>query len=92
VTFLPSFLKSRRRAQGRNGRRRLFHPGLALFAGVQFFVGSTHGEQIHGVGVLTAGPASGCFAWWGVAAGVAELDRIVARQTVMVLFMVEILL
>jgi hypothetical protein len=31
-------------------------------------------------------------AWWVFAAKAAELDRIIARQTVMVLFMVEVLL
>jgi hypothetical protein len=46
-----------------------------------------------GAGVLATGAASGFLAWWVFAATkVAELDRIIARQTVMVLFMVEILL
>jgi len=69
-----------------------FTPDSRLFFAYSSLSAALTENKFIGPGVLAAGAASGFFAWWGFAARAAELDRIIARQTVIVLFMFEILL
>jgi hypothetical protein len=97
LDWLPEGDEAARRYRRRRAARRLgvggyFTPDSRLFRAYRSLSAALTTNKFVGAGVLATGAASGFLAWWVFAAKAAELDRIIARQTVMVLFMVEVLL